>query len=72
VNPNDPSIAQCRKDVIEATDASHTFYTQLGYYAPDLKTLVEGHFMTKVPADVSYGYLQADIEPTILGKVAGC
>ena len=72
VNQSDPTIVQCRKDVTDVTNAAELFNNQVGYYAPDMKTLVQAHLLSRVPKDVKYGYEQPNIDPTILGTVTGC
>lgn len=72
VNPNDPTVAHCRADVTEVTDATELYNRKHGIYAPDMKTLVSAGLLKAVPSDVHYGYDAPDVDPVVLGTVAGC
>lgn len=71
-DPNTSKVAQCRADVTEVTNATELFNRQRGYYAPDMKTLVSAGLLKAVPTDVHYGYDAPDVDPVVLGTVAGC
>lgn len=73
VAPSDAqAVALCRVDVTAVTNATELFNRQKGYYAPDMKTLVKAGLLTSVPADVHYGYDAPDVDPVVLGTLAGC
>lgn len=72
VDPNDPSVAQCRIDVTDVTNATEAYNRQHGIYAPDMKTLVNAGLLKSVPADVHYGYDAPDVDPVVLGTITGC
>lgn len=72
VNPHDPTVAQCRADVTEVTNATELYYRQQGIYAPDVKTLVQAGLLKSVPSDVRYEFDAPNIDPVVLGTVKGC
>lgn len=72
VDPNDPTIAQCRADVTLVTNATEAYYAQHGIYPPDMKTLVTAGMLRSVPRDVHYGYDAPDIDPVVIGTITGC
>ena len=69
---HNPSIAQCRKDVIDVTNATEAYYAKNGIYAPDMKTLAGAGMLRSVPTDVRYGYDAPDVDPVVVGTVPGC
>jgi hypothetical protein len=71
-SPKDPTVAQCRRDVEAAQQATQLFKQSVGYYAPDLKTLVQAHLLTSVSKNVHYGYDAPNVEPVVIGNIPGC
>lgn len=72
VNPNDPSVAQCRADVTTVTNATELFHRNRGFYAPDMASLVAAGLLKAVPKDVHYGYDAPNVDPVVIGTVEGC
>ena len=72
VDPNDPTIAQCRSDVTLVTNATEAYYAMHGIYAPDMKTLVKAGMLHSIPTDVHYGYDAPDVDPVVIGTITGC
>lgn len=72
VNPNDPTVAQCRSDVTLVTNATEAYYAKHGIYAPDMQTLVKDGMLHSVPSDVHYGYDAPDVDPVVIGTISGC
>lgn len=72
VNPNDPTIAQCRNDVTLVTNATEAYFALHGIYAPDMATLVKAGMLHSAPSDVHYGYDAPDVDPVVIGTISGC